>query len=81
MTQTHQNSVRHTGEIDPGRYRPIVCVCVCLFVPPVDEYSHQYQQTEDGESGDDSQRNDRPLLPLHTSDQPDPRLMAAVAAL
>lgn len=32
VTQTHQNSVRHTGEIDPGRYRPIVCVCVCLYL-------------------------------------------------
>lgn len=63
-----------------------VCACVWMFyvcacAPPVDEYAHQHQQTEDGESGDDRQRNDGPLLPLDTSDQPDARLVAAVSAL
>lgn len=61
--------------------RLLVYVCVCVCVPPVDEYAHQHQQTQDGESRDDSQGNDRPLLPLHASDQPDSRLVAAVAAL
>lgn len=54
---------------------------VCISVPPVDEYAHQHQQAEDGESGDNSQGNNCPLLPLYTSDQSDARLVAAVAAL
>lgn len=63
-------------------FRVYVCGCfMCVCAPPVDEYAHQHQQTEDGESGDDSQRNDGPLLPLDTSDQPDARLVAAVSAL
>lgn len=53
----------------------------CVFVPPVDEDAHEHQQTEDGESGDDSQRDHRPLLTLNTFHQPNPGLMAAVAVL
>lgn len=54
---------------------------VCASVPPVDEYAHQHQQTEDGESGDDGQGDDGTLLPLRAPDQPDPGLVAAVGAL
>lgn len=52
-----------------------------MFVPPVDKDAHKYQQAKNGESGDDSQGNHGPLLQLDTFDQPDPRLVAAVAAL
>lgn len=50
-------------------------------VPPIDQDAHQHQQTQDGESGDHGQRNDGPLLPLHTADQPDVRFVTAVASL
>lgn len=50
-------------------------------VPPVDENAHQHQQAYDGERGDHSQRNNRPLLHLHGAHQAHPRLVAAVVAL
>lgn len=77
MTEINQNVSERAGvELIQA---DVVRFCPCA--PPVDEYAHQHQQAKDGESGDDSQGNDRPLLSLHALNEGNPGLVAAVAAL
>lgn len=57
----------------------IICRFTGGYLPPVDENTDESNQAEDGEGGDDSQRNHS--LPLLFPDGTNSRLVAAVTSI